>query len=549
MMENNQTVTKFEFLPNEIIIECFGYLNTLEMFSSFDQLNSRFDQLIGRFPLHPDFENSPQTISERFCQKMLIDPEMKRYIHSLSISNSNPSIDIRSFYGKFSLSDFPCLQSLTLTKVESINMDKLTIMLSSMPSLTCFRVIGSEAYNNALISSLDHSRIRTLTVSRLYGGLTFLSNFQSLTRFTINACSIHQVFSVLNNTSNLKYLQVNCLSNDIAEFDEKIRLPVDSLRHLVINETKLKFYDIQMILKLTPNLTHFTLFTYSLWNSGCAQMWEHVIHNDLPYLKAFKFCFQYFHRANERYIEEDLKKFQSDFWCNVHGWLTEYILSYDRAMIYTVPYEFPTLQLPYPMERYRNTVVNERNTFNKVTVLKIDADRLRRITFDEENIPVWFTYLCNVKHLEVLHECQLHNPLVMLQILKEIRQISSLTISATVLQKWWNNNELCQYLNQMIHKLCMKDTLHFSTPRDILEQFCKLFSNVQQLTCTVDRSSYVLFISTHLQNLIYANFTLTRDDITDESLQNGILRLGMNVHFHVDPAILQRTSISVYRNI
>ncbi|CAF1331948.1 unnamed protein product [Adineta ricciae] len=474
MMENNQTVTKFEFLPNEIIIECFGYLNTLEMFSSFDQLNSRFDQLIGRFPLHPDFENSPQTISERFCQKMLIDPEMKRYIHSLSISNSNPSIDIRSFYGKFSLSDFPCLQSLTLTKVESINMDKLTIMLSSMPSLTCFRVIGSEAYNNALISSLDHSRIRTLTVSRLYGGLTFLSNFQSLTRFTINACSIHQVFSVLNNTSNLKYLQVNCLSNDIAEFDEKIRLPVDSLRHLVINETKLKFYDIQMILKLTPNLTHFTLFTYSLWNSGCAQMWEH-----------------YFHRANERYIEEDLKKFQSDFWCNVHGWLTEYILSYDRAMIYTVPYEFPTLQLPYPMERYRNTVVNERNTFNKVTVLKIDADRLRRITFDEENIPVWFTYLCNVKHLEVLHECQLHNPLVMLQILKEIRQISSLTISATVLQKWWNNNELCQYLNQMIHKLCMKDTLHFSTPRDILEQFCKLFSNVQQLTCTVDRSKTI----------------------------------------------------------
>jgi hypothetical protein len=45
-MSDIQIVMKFEFLPNEILIDCFGYLNALHIFHSFDQLNYRLNQLI-----------------------------------------------------------------------------------------------------------------------------------------------------------------------------------------------------------------------------------------------------------------------------------------------------------------------------------------------------------------------------------------------------------------------------------------------------------------------------------------------------------------------
>ena len=47
---------KFELLPNEIFIECFQYLNTLDIFYSFDQLNYRFSILIRNIRLHLDFQ-------------------------------------------------------------------------------------------------------------------------------------------------------------------------------------------------------------------------------------------------------------------------------------------------------------------------------------------------------------------------------------------------------------------------------------------------------------------------------------------------------------
>jgi hypothetical protein len=40
-MSDVQTIVKFESLPNEILIQCFEYLNGSDIFYSFDQLNSR----------------------------------------------------------------------------------------------------------------------------------------------------------------------------------------------------------------------------------------------------------------------------------------------------------------------------------------------------------------------------------------------------------------------------------------------------------------------------------------------------------------------------
>jgi len=48
---------KFEYLPNEILILCFEYLNGLEIFYAFNRINSRLNNLILNIPLHINFYN------------------------------------------------------------------------------------------------------------------------------------------------------------------------------------------------------------------------------------------------------------------------------------------------------------------------------------------------------------------------------------------------------------------------------------------------------------------------------------------------------------
>lgn len=70
MMSDEQHFTKFEFLPNEILIECFEYLNSFDIFYSFDQLNSRFNNLIHHIRLFIDTENVNKLIFDEFCTKI-----------------------------------------------------------------------------------------------------------------------------------------------------------------------------------------------------------------------------------------------------------------------------------------------------------------------------------------------------------------------------------------------------------------------------------------------------------------------------------------------
>jgi hypothetical protein len=66
-MSDTQIVMNLEFLPNEILIEYFEYLNAFDIFYSFDGLNDRFTQLIRTIPLYLNFQHVPKSIFDQFC--------------------------------------------------------------------------------------------------------------------------------------------------------------------------------------------------------------------------------------------------------------------------------------------------------------------------------------------------------------------------------------------------------------------------------------------------------------------------------------------------
>jgi hypothetical protein len=55
-MSESQSIMKFELLSNEIVIDCFEYLDIFDIFYSFNYLNDHFNQLIRTILLHLNFK-------------------------------------------------------------------------------------------------------------------------------------------------------------------------------------------------------------------------------------------------------------------------------------------------------------------------------------------------------------------------------------------------------------------------------------------------------------------------------------------------------------
>jgi hypothetical protein len=66
-MSDIQPVMNLEFLPNEILIESFEYLNAFDIFYSLVGLNDRFTQLIRTIPLYINFQHVRKSIFDQFC--------------------------------------------------------------------------------------------------------------------------------------------------------------------------------------------------------------------------------------------------------------------------------------------------------------------------------------------------------------------------------------------------------------------------------------------------------------------------------------------------
>ena len=100
----------FEFLPNEILIECFQYLNAFDLFHSFDGLNSRLNNLLRNIRLYVNFEDVKKTVYDKFCAKMLIDSNIRNQIYSIEILNDDQCFQCNLFFSSFPPDRFPNLQ-------------------------------------------------------------------------------------------------------------------------------------------------------------------------------------------------------------------------------------------------------------------------------------------------------------------------------------------------------------------------------------------------------------------------------------------------------
>jgi hypothetical protein len=361
-----------------------------------------------------------------------------------------------------------------------------------------------------------------------------IDQFTSIVNLTISRrCSVQQLCRFFKYAPKLKYLNVNSLmgydrwrNNNPVSIDEHA---ATHLKQLIVHHTTAEFVKLETLLKKAQNLRSLTISVENDWELIDADGWQLLIQSSLPLLTIFKFKVNMPYVGEYHDINTEFQRFQSDFWHQQH-WYTEYAFSSNCAYIYTIPY----LSNEYTLQPYTNRYYDISNihlgVFDKVTILTLSVNTItytrehyfpcvKSLRLDNEYYQYYpeicvnrcletkhiellkmIVNLYNLKHLDISsRSLKIESPLVVLSLLKEAPNISSLKIEKDTLFSLFSNREVWEYMSKMITELDIG-----SNSFDNLYELMRVqrrFPNMEQLGCNCNRPNDILLIVNELAKL------------------------------------------------
>ncbi|CAF3665872.1 unnamed protein product [Rotaria socialis] len=533
MNKASEIPTKFESLPNEILLEYFMYFNACQLFYSFDRLNYRLSHLIRNSTLHVDFSHVRKSIFDRFCKIILKDPQTKDRIYSLHLSNENSHGLIQKFFSSFSTTEFPHLQSLKLTivDVDDKTIQNLNSIISSMKELSSLHLNCTGASTHDILSSLTTSKLKTLSATSLNRFPLHIDARFSITNLTICCYDLHHVCHLLANLPQLNYLNVK-RSSGSQESTHYMGLNENfcavNLIAMVIDDFQYGFNEIEDLFNGLPNLKSLTICSADRPTMINARQWERLITSSLPHLETFRFRFICDLWSTDDEILELFQQFQSDFWLKTHHWYTEYLSTGSDKWICTIPCPSYRCDLTAYCDAHNCTmfsraanqsldsmsserVLQKKREFHFCDIVSLDIMNAETTTKHSLGInhikiikdTVNLSELC---HLFILSDCKLASASVLLRILKATPKLSSIQIDSSALLPLLVDDQLCKYLNRMIKRLDLymsgySPTQIFRDPTE-LKRFSKAFSNIEVLHCNTNQKTEFKYLLDNLQKLI-----------------------------------------------
>jgi len=521
------TKTSFESLPNEILAECWKYLHGLDLFYTFNQLNLRLNQSIRCVRLGLTFQN---TISLKefqwFCMTMSTNPEIKNQIYSLELSNEN-LCQIHVFLSHFQLTEFIHLQSLTLINIDHSSRHQLEPILPFLSQLKTFRLIDcANDKNESLLSVLPLGQLQTLVVPIFQWDNQDLSSITHLTVFSCTDNILHQILSFL---SNLRYLCIHRLEH----VNVNATYTINNVKQLIIKTAFNEYEDFVDLFQRTPSIESLTLCSILEETRIDVEQWENLIRSSLTNLRKFEFAFQYQYEDKDE-TQQELKRFETDFWVKEHNWFSEYLIINDTTiLLYTIPYCMNDFGLPDKRLLYSNKMINRNHVYNRVKTLIVEANitdggpfyfpnvaalRLSPMTTFDTELILTDEYVQslnniirfrNLNHLYIDSNWKIGTSNAFLDILKNAPQLSSLAGDLYCLIPFFDNEELCSYLTKMIKKIDL-DRIYckFINESYQTNRLWTIFRNITHIKCYIYVQGLILFLVQHLSNLVRFDFNI-----------------------------------------
>ena len=510
-------------------IKCFKYLNAFDLFYSFDELNSRLNNLIRNVRLYINFENVNKTIFDKFCSKMLIDSNIRNQIYSIEILNDDHCFQCNLFFSSFPPNTFPNLQRFT--SIYPLSKERKDPWIYERNIYSGSGSSKNDDYNIHLKikqSDLPLSQLRTLSILNLYSLKSNIHQISSIINLTISKFYFKDSQCLFNNLPMLKYLHIKSYDYNQEKDPNILSNHQHSchLKQLIIDQFDVKFESFEIFVKQTPNLESLTFISDNNQDRNItdANRWEYLIRSSLPKLNTFNFKYSYYESA--AYFQSThqgkinrFEQFQSDFWKEQHHWCFEYIQEDHSISIYTIPYVSDTYKLQYNFTNSSNNLVNtfvnvknlilkrkqlvenSKYYFPNVTSLKLTTDYSD--TFPTtEHIPYlkMMINLFKLKHLGI-PDNENKDASFLLEIFKQTPQLSSISISPNYLKEILNIKDIFEYFTKMIKNFNFTE---YNTKIDNyfkMEDFCTMLPNIEHLQCLIYDTKNLFVIIDNLPKL------------------------------------------------
>ena len=278
-----------------------------------------------------------------------------------------------------------------------------------------------------------------------------MNNTASITSFIVSRFACDELYKLFQYAPTIKYLKITLLflsdtGNNKLNLDN---INDTRVKQLIIECCCVNFENVQALLNIMPNLIKLTLSNAYVDQSDFsdAVLWEDLIIFTLPHLKNFNFRWYFQVYDTNNIVFNKFQRFQTDFWLKQHVWFTNYEIFENSAAIYTTPYPLHEYnQVPIDNE-YFNLSINQSNVFNNVTDLSLV---LETMMYNDRH---YFPNVKSLRHLCIPKYISIESPHILLQMLNETPQLSSLTVDTSLFISFLNDSELCEYLNRKIKKL------------------------------------------------------------------------------------------------
>ncbi|CAF0944551.1 unnamed protein product [Adineta steineri] len=448
----------FEYLPNEICIEIFNYLNGVDTVYAFSLLNLRFQSLINNYVDIFNFKS----VSKKKFDFVIQHHHNKQQWRSLCLSNNDDTPgQIKLFCQLFpSTEDIDQFQSLT--KLQS-----LTILHAQDKDTEKF-LLKISSFNNLV----------SLSIENVCGFNIQSIKLPTLQRLTLTSCK-HT--SWIMNCSSLKSLEYTIAQN--CSHGHKLVFPKTLTRlKLYYNEYSNEI-NFRKLLHQMPNLTILALFNKSIYSPmPNGKIWEELIKSSLPLLKTFQFYFPYSRYSNSLDdLNTMIESFSTPFYLSEKRWFVrcdrDAKYSY-KEFLYSLPFAFSQLLIDTSADitsisTLPNTDINEikSNYYKKINTLIVNGVReeppiyllpsnIIYLTLNATLSKNWFNLLKELRYLDIQHGPYMSSD-DFAQLLEHTPNLQSLVISTEKLKKFtdkFQHKIVCQYLSERIKSLTITDS-------------------------------------------------------------------------------------------
>ena len=389
--------SRFECLPNELIVHIFTYLNSCEIISAFSNLNHRFHSLLSSSYSCLHLNNDPQLTKSIFelMQQLPFDVENTKSLTLFCRPDS--MIDVNQFLSVYPIDIFYAkLESLSLT-VDQSDSYSIIFSLPNFQQLKYLSIYSTKTYDLSLkfteepISNIILFKIKTLKYFKTNGSLP-LKDVNSVEKspiehFEQDSLSFDRLQWFYNHTVHLKSLSINRViwSNNVYQsytFEQLICLKIN--RILSLRSIQYIFQHFQNLIRLKQlefrEGVHFDCEPINGYQL------ENLIRQYIPQLTTFKFFFECIALFESINIDELLASFQTDFWLIEKQWFITFISQVqplNTLYYYTEPCIRRDLKFTNPWIQI--TTANETNNsnINQLTLSEINHKFLE--SFDHFN--------------------------------------------------------------------------------------------------------------------------------------------------------------------